>query len=470
MNIIPVILSGGGGSRLWPLSRQSRPKQFLNLSGEHSLFQNTCLRCRNNIFHSRPIIMGSNAHRFLLAEDLREIGVSADIVLEPVSRNSCAAIAVAALHAVKRDPQAVVLVLAADHEINDHNAFVSAVKQGLEDAQDGYLVTFGIIPNHPADSYGYIKPAETLKQAKRVEKFVEKPSRELAQTFVKKGYMWNSGNFLFQARIFLQELEKFEPEILAAATASYNNSQADLDFLRIAEEEFEKSPSVSVDFAVMERTELAAVLPVDYQWSDVGSWDSIHRLLPADNAGNVAIGRAEFSDTTNSFSYSDHRLTTLIGVSNLVVVETRDAVLVVDRDKCEDVKGLVENLKQKGYKEASEALQIFRPWGNYEQLDTDEGYQVKRLTVKPGGVLSLQKHRHRSEHWVVVRGIAEVTIEDNKKLVYPNQAAYIPQGAVHRLANHESEPLVLIEVQTGDYLGEDDIIRLEDNYNRHSDH
>lgn len=466
MQVIPLILSGGSGTRLWPLSRASKPKQFLSFGAERSLFQETALRCSGGLFDPRPIVVGADGHRFLLAEDLMRAGISADILLEPAARNSCAAIAAGCLQAQKRSPDAMVLVLAADHHIPDAQAFAAAVSRGLEDARAGRLVTFGIRPDRPATSYGYILPGKRMNEAHAVERFVEKPGDEQARQYLAEGYLWNSGNFLFSAAAFLDELKRLAPEICEAVSQAHEQARADLDFLRLDEKAFSRAPSIAVDYAVMEKTDRAAVLPVDYGWSDIGSWDAVASILPADENGNAVVGAAVIVDAANNLVHSTDRLTTLVGVRDMVVVSTRDGLLVLPKSRAEDVKGLVAHLRQEGRSEAVEALQIFRPWGNYERLDMADGYQVKRIVVAPGGVLSLQKHRHRAEHWIVVRGEAEVTIDADIRTLLPGQSVHVPLGAVHRLANRGQEPVVMIEVQTGDYLGEDDIIRLEDVYNR----
>ena len=465
MGIIPVILSGGSGTRLWPLSRASKPKQFLGFGTKHSLFQETLLRCHDDLFDRRPIIVGAEAHRFLLAEDLLEIGVEADILLEPAARNSCAAVAAGCLRALQRDGEAIVLVLAADHHIPDAGEFSAAVALASGDARAGRLVTFGIQPDRPATGYGYIRPGGKLEATFKVEAFVEKPSHDMATDYVSQGYLWNSGNFLFRAASFIEELERLQPRVLAAVEKALSAARRDLDFVRL-DTVFGEAPSISVDHAVMEHTGKAAVLPVSYAWSDVGSWDAVLDIAERDGGGNAVIGHAVIEAGSNNLVHSERRLTTLLGVDDLVVVTTADAVLVVGKSKAESVKELVKNLQQAGRAEATEAQQIFRPWGNYERLDMESGYQVKRITVKPGGVLSLQKHRHRAEHWVVVQGEAEVTIDGKVTTLMANQSVYVPLGSVHRLANRGDVPVVLIEVQTGDYLGEDDIIRLEDTYNR----
>jgi mannose-1-phosphate guanylyltransferase/mannose-6-phosphate isomerase len=471
MSIIPVILSGGSGTRLWPLSRESKPKQFLSFGGEHSLIQDTVLRCQGNLFDPKPILVCAESHRFLIAEDLRNIEVKADILLEPARRNSCAAIVAGCLSALARTPDAIVLVLAADHQIPDLQAFSNAVSAAQGDAEAGHLATFGIKPTKPATGYGYILPGKQLSSGGcfKIEKFVEKPDLVTAERYQNEGYLWNSGNFLFKAQAFIDELEKLAPKIFYAVSEAHEKAETDLDFLRLEKSAFERSPSISVDYAVMEQTEKAAVFPVDYAWSDVGSWEAVWEVSDKGNDENVIIGDAEIVDGSNNLVHSVGKLTTLVGVNDIAVVTTRDAVLVTSKSKAENVKELVINLQKTGRVEANEALQIFRPWGNYEQLDIGDKYQVKRIIISPGGILSLQKHRHRAEHWVVVSGTPEVTINEDMKILQPNQSVYIPLGSVHRLANPGVEPVVLIEVQTGDYLGEDDIIRLEDVYNRDSD-
>ena len=466
MNIIPVILSGGSGTRLWPLSRRSKPKQFLRFGRERSLFQDTVVRCQSKLFDAKPIVVGADDHRFMIAEDLQELGVSADIILEPVGRSSCAAIAAGCLLASGRDRTAMVLALAADHHLPDKDAFATAVEQASADALDGKLVTFGVRPDRPATGYGYIKPGSMLRSASQVEAFIEKPDAEKAERLVGEGCLWNSGNFLFRADAFLGELEELQPAIRDRVGRSLTDAKVDLDFLRLDRAQFEAVPSKSVDHAVFEHTKKAAVLPVDYEWSDIGSWDALADTLPHDAAGNALIGEAAYQDSSGNIVHSEGVLTAMIGVTDAVVVATRDVVLVADRKAAEQVKPLVEKLMASGRIEANEATQIFRPWGNYERLETRHGYQVKRITVKPGGILSLQKHQHRAEHWVVVSGTADVTIGDEVHKLEANQSIYVAAGTPHRLANHGDEPVVLIEVQTGSYLGEDDIVRLEDIYGR----
>jgi mannose-1-phosphate guanylyltransferase/mannose-6-phosphate isomerase len=464
--IIPVILSGGSGTRLWPLSRATKPKQFLNFGSRYSLFQDTVLRCRSDLFDPRPILVGADAHRFLIAEDLLQIGITADILLEPVARNSCAAIAAGCLHALTRTTDALVLVLAADHHIPDTAAFEQAVLAARQIAHAGRLVTFGVLPEKAATAYGYICPGEAVGACFEVASFVEKPTEILAQEYVAKGFLWNSGNFLFRADCFLSELQRFQPDILTSVETAYGAAQRDLDFLRLDRAGFESCLSISVDYAVMEKTDRAVVLPVSYAWSDVGSWDAVAAVIERDHAGNAVVGDAALIDSSRNLVHSESQLTTMIGVDDLVVVSTKDSLLVAKKERAQDVKELVARLQKDGRSEANEALKIFRPWGNYDRLDIGIGYQVKRIVVKPGGILSLQKHRHRAEHWVIVQGEAEVTIENTICTVSANQSAYVPLGAIHRLANRGTKSLVLIEVQTGTYLGEDDIVRFEDDYNR----
>ena len=467
--IIPAIMCGGAGTRLWPVSRESMPKQFVPLIGERSTFQQVLARISVPSLFSRPIVITNADFRFVVAEQLREQGIEADIVLEPSRRDSGPAVAVAALLAAERDRDALVLVLAADHVVRDADEFHRACRNAAEAASAGRIVTFGIAPNHPATSYGYIRPGAKLNGgcAHAVDTFVEKPDAVTAASHVANGYLWNSGNFLFHAATMLGEIERFEPAMAEAAKTAVNHLVRDLDFLRLAAEPFSRAPKKSIDYAVMERTSLAAVVPTDFGWSDVGSWDGAWDILDHDTAGNAIEGPVVVLDTRNSLVRSDESvLTTVIGLDDVVVVSTADAVLVSARSKAEQVKKLVEQLKAQNHRAAVEHRRIYRPWGYYQDVDIAPRYRVKRIVVKPGSKLSLQKHFHRSEHWVVVKGTAEVTVGEAVRDVHENESIYIPIGDLHRLANPGKIPLELIEVQVGSYLGEDDIVRLDDVYGR----
>jgi mannose-1-phosphate guanylyltransferase/mannose-6-phosphate isomerase len=467
LTIVPIVLSGGSGTRLWPLSRDSRPKQFLRFQGDHSLIQQTLLRLRHKGFDARPIIISADAHRFLVQDEIRELSLDADIVLEPCRRNSCAAIAAGCELAVRRNPDAIVLVLASDHLITETDMFHRAALSAMDAAQQGFLVTFGVQPQEPSTAYGYILPGEKLDGlgARRIERFVEKPSLALAQKYVDAGYLWNSGNFMFKASAFLNELDRHEPKIRKAVTAAVEGIRRDLEFLRLPEAEFSASPSISVDYAVMEKTDRAAVMPVSYAWSDIGSWDSVWRESKRDEDGNAAIGDTIVAGAKNNYVHSNDHVTALLGVEDLVVVVTRDAALVAKRSSAESVKALVETLAKGGRREATESTRIFRPWGNHERLDRGDGYQIKRIVVNPGGVLSLRKHPFRAEHWIIVSGEADVTIGDETKTLRDNQSIFVPQGETYRLVNRAAVPLIMIEVQTGPGVDDVDTQRLEDFYN-----
>lgn len=465
--IVPVVLCGGSGSRLWPASRDSFPKQFLALTGDVSLFQDTLRRVVGPGFGA-PIVVTGSDYRFVVAEQMRAVGVRGDIVLEPMRRDSCAAIAAAARLAFDRDPGALVLVLAADHAMPDVAGFLDHVHTGAAAAEAGRIVTFGIRPTRPATGYGYIRPGEALAQpgVHAIAAFVEKPDEATAGRYVAEGCLWNSGNFLFRAEVFLDELDRLAPEIGRPVAEAVAGAARDLDFLRLDPPAFGRATPRSVDYAVMEKTTLAAVVPSDFAWSDVGAWDAIWDLAEKDAHANAARGDAVFLDASNCYVHSPERLTAVVGVHDVVVVSTRDAVLVVARDQAEKVKGLVARLAASRRKEASENLKVFRPWGSYDSIDHGPRHQVKRISVDPGCKLSLQSHFHRSEHWIVVAGTARVTIDDVETVVTENQSVYIPLGARHRLENPGKVPLDLIEVQSGAYLGEDDIVRYEDVYNR----
>jgi mannose-1-phosphate guanylyltransferase / mannose-6-phosphate isomerase len=469
VSLIPVVMCGGAGTRLWPVSRESMPKQFVPLIGDRSTFQQTLGRVSDPTLFARPIVITNADFRFVVAEQLREIGLEADIVLEPARRDSGPAVAVAAALALRRDPASTVLVLASDHIVNKPDEFLAACRTAAAAAAAGRIVTFGIRPTVPATNYGYIRPGAKLNGSAvlGVDAFVEKPDSATATRYLAEHYLWNSGNFMFRADVMLDEIARFEPEIAEAARAAVAQLAEDLDFLRLAPEPFARAPKKSIDYAVMERTQLAAVVPADMGWSDVGSWDAVWANLDHDAAGNAASGAAVVLDSRNSFVRSDEGvLTAVIGIDNAVVVTTGDAVLVTTRDKCENVKALVEHLKAQNRREAVEHQRIYRPWGYYQSVDNGTRYQVKRIVVKPGARLSLQKHFHRSEHWVVVKGTAEVTIGKDTRTLNENESVYISTGSVHRLANPGRIPLELIEVQVGSYLGEDDIQRLDDVYGR----
>jgi mannose-1-phosphate guanylyltransferase / mannose-6-phosphate isomerase len=468
--VTPIIMCGGAGTRLWPVSRESMPKQFVPLVQGRSTFQQVLERVQDAELFDRPIVITSSDFRFIVAEQIRESGVQADVVLEPMRRDSGMAVAVAALLARQRNPDACALVLAADHVVDNLAAFKSACKHANLAATEGYVVTFGITPTFPATNYGYIRPGSRLNGgiAHTVEAFVEKPTVETASNYIEQNYLWNSGNFAFLAEIMLSELDRFEPEISIAAQSAVRAIVRDLDFLRLPTEAFKHAPKKSIDYAIMERTKRAAVVPVDdLGWSDVGNWSAVWDILQRDANGNASVGPAVFRDSHQSLVHSeDTTLTTVLGLDDIIVVTTPDAVLVASRKKAEEVKGLVDHLKAQNRQEAVQHLRIYRPWGYYQGIDVGPRYQVKRIVVKPGAKLSLQKHFHRSEHWVVVQGTAEVTVGTEIRIIHENESTYIPMGSVHRLANPGKIPLELIEVQSGSYLGEDDIVRLNDEYGR----
>ena len=471
--ILPIILCGGSGSRLWPLSRQSYPKQFLslNFTGNKSLLQRTQLRTSKIDNVKEPILICNEEHRFIVAEQMREINVEpSSIILEPFGRNTAPAIVVAALKVqeIYNDPN--ILILSSDHQITDEDNFLKVIKNGIRYSQEGKLVTFGIIPTSAEVGYGYIKskrPLTKSNEASSIDCFIEKPDRKTATEFIKDNkFTWNSGIFLFKASEILKEIELFEPDILNFCKKSLDKSLFDLDFQRLDKESFEKCPNISIDVAVMERTRNGYVLPLDAGWSDVGSWDSVWDISKKDENGNVIEGEVISQNTKNSFLSSQNRLITAIGLEDVAVVETSDAILVANKHQSQKVKNIVQILKDNNISEGIQHLKSYRPWGDYESVAKDKRWQVKVINVKPGERLSLQMHHHRSEHWIVVSGTAMVEINDTKTILHENQSSYIPIGSKHRLSNPGKIPLKLIEVQSGSYLGEDDIERYDDNYGR----
>lgn len=445
------------------------PKQFVPLVHEQSTFQQVLGRIGDKATFDRPIIITSSDFRFIVAEQMRECEIEGDIVLEPMRRDSAMAVGIAAALAGERDPAATVVVLAADHVLRNSEAFTNACRAAATVAAEGRIVTFGINPTFPATHYGYIRPGSKLNGGSvlDVQSFVEKPDAATARRYIDEHYLWNSGNFLFRADVMLSEIMRFEPDIAEAAKSAVSGIVRDLDFLRLPVESFTHVPKKSIDYAVMERTDRAAVIPVDFGWSDVGSWSAVWDVLSHDSEGNASTGPVVFHDARNSLAHSDDMiLTAVVGLEDIIVVTTSDAVLVTSRDKAEQVKDLVVKLKAQNRQQAVSHLRIYRPWGYYQSIDTGSRYQVKRIVVKPSAKLSLQKHFHRSEHWVVVRGTAEITIGQEIRTIHENESTYIPIGSVHRLANPGKIPLELIEIQTGSYLGEDDIVRLNDDYGR----
>jgi len=465
MKLQPVLLSGGSGTRLWPLSREAYPKQFLPLVGEHTMLQDTWRRVAP-LAGAAPIVVANEEHRFLAAEQLRLVGVEhAGLILEPVGRNTAPAIAAAALQAMAGGDDPLLLVLPSDHVVRDPEGFRAAVAAAVPAAEAGALVTFGIVPSAPETGFGYIQAADG-DGVRQVLRFVEKPDAATAHGYLEAGgYFWNSGMFLFRASRYLAELERFRPDIVAAVRAAFAAATHDGDFIRLDREAFSACPSDSIDYAVMEKTADARVLPVDIGWNDVGSWSALWEVSEQDGEGNARHGDVIAVDSRNSYAYA-RRLVALVGVEDLVVVETDDAVLVASKDHVQQVKDVVARLKSDHRSHAVLHREVHRPWGSYDSIDQDAGFQVKRIKVKPGARLSLQSHKHRAEHWIVVRGTARVTRDNDVFELHANQSTYIPLGARHRLENPGTEMLELIEVQSGSYLGEDDIVRYEDVYGR----
>jgi len=471
MKLVPVILCGGSGTRLWPMSRKLLPKQFLPLITENSLLQDTALRLRGLVGAGAPVVMANHEHRFLVAEQMQAIGMPPRaLLLEPVGRNTAPAIAAAAALVAQDDPDAVLLVLPSDHRIGDLPAFQRAVRAARKLAAEGYLVTFGIAPGGPATGYGYIEAGKAIPQragAFRIKRFVEKPALRTAKAFIARGgFLWNSGMFAFTAARYLEEIARQRPAIASAAKQALKLATRDLDFLRLDEKAFKACPAESIDYAVMEHTTAGAVVRADMRWSDVGSWSALWDVSARDAAGNAARGDVALHDTRGCYVRADSRHVSVLGAENLVIVETSDAVLVAPRARAEEVKDVVERLQRAKRSEHHAHTRVYRPWGYYESVDAGARFQVKRLVVKPGQSLSLQRHRKRAEHWVVVSGVARVTRGKDLLTLKENQSTFIPLGVKHRLANPGRKPLYLIEVQSGGYLGEDDIERFEDSYGR----
>lgn len=470
--ITPVLMSGGTGSRLWPLSREAYPKQLLPLLGQASLLQETLQRVMDSPLFGAPLVVANADHRFLIAEQVRALGCAdAQIILEPFGRNTCPAAAVAALLAHRRDPDSTILLMPADHRIGDVPAFLAAVEAGGEAARQGAFVLFGITPTAPATGYGYIQCGDTLEdpRLRRVLGFTEKPDQTTAEAYLATGdYAWNSGIFLLPARRFLEELARLAPQVLRACTEAIDKAVTDLDFLRLDPEAFRHAPDISIDYAVMEKTPHAVVVPTDCAWSDIGAWSALWELAEKDGNATATLGDVVALDTKGCYIRSDGPLVATVGLEDLIVVATADAVMIAPKHRDQDVKKLVDRLKALGHAAAVQTPQVHRPWGFYQSLHTGDRFQVKRITVAPGQKLSLQKHYHRAEHWVVVNGTALVTRDDEQILLRENESVYLPLGCVHRLENPGRVPLNLIEVQSGAYLGEDDIVRIEDIYARDS--
>jgi mannose-1-phosphate guanylyltransferase/mannose-6-phosphate isomerase len=468
LKVIPVILCGGAGTRLWPLSRELYPKQLLALVNEYSLLQNTVTRCDGHAEVTSPILVCNEEHRFLVAEQLREVAiVPSSIILEPEGRNTAPAVALAAHEVLKHEDDAILVVLPSDHVIKQTDVFLDALTRAIDLAKTDALVTFGVVPDKPETGYGYIRKGPAVEDAYRVDKFVEKPDQVTAIEFFQSGlYLWNSGMFVFKASVFLKELAKQKPDMAAAMTKATSRSKSDLDFTRVDAEAFCASASDSIDYAVMEHTTKAIVVPLDAGWNDIGSWDALWEISEKDENDNTLVGDVVVSGVENSFLWSEHRLVSVIGLKDVVVVETADAVMVASLDQAQNVKAVVNHLKDEGREERTFHRKVYRPWGYYEGLDAGPAYQVKRLSVNPGASLSLQLHHHRAEHWVVVNGIATVTVGEKVFNLNKNESCYIPTETRHRLQNLTEMAVEIVEVQSGSYLGEDDIVRFDDNYGR----
>lgn len=462
--LLPVIMAGGSGSRLWPLSRSLYPKQFISLTSKKTMLQETIARLKN-IEHQPPLLICNEEHRFIVAEQLRQENFKhSGIILEPVGRNTGPAIALAAIKAMQNGDDPLLLVLAADHVIQDHAAFTKSIEKAIEPAKQGALITFGIIPTTPETGYGYIKKGHLINEfAFQVERFVEKPDLNTAEQYIASNqYLWNSGMFLFKASCYVNELKKHAPEILSSCELALQNSLSDLDFTRINAEIFEACPEDSIDYAVMEKADNVLVVPMDAGWSDVGSFSSLWEVSPKDQQSNVIIGDVLTENTRNSYVYSQSKLVSTVGVDNLVIIETKDAVLVANKDNVQDVKSIVNQLKQAGRSECKQHREAYRPWGTHDEIAHGERFHVKHLKVKPGEKTALQMHYHRAEHWVVVQGTAKVTNGDKSYILSENESTYIPIGSPHRIENPGKIDLHLIEVRSGNYLEEDDIVRIKE--------
>jgi mannose-1-phosphate guanylyltransferase/mannose-6-phosphate isomerase len=468
--VVPVLLSGGAGSRLWPLSRETYPKQLLSLLGENTLLQQTALRVDDRSLFAEPMVIANAEHRFAIGEQLRAVGVDRPtIVLEPFGRNTAPAVAVAALLASEADPDAVILAMPVDHWVRDHAAFRAAISTGVTAARYGRFVLFGIRPSSGTTGFGYIRMGDELEAAssiRNVASFVEKPDLMTVERLACDQHVWNSGIFLLPARQFIDELARWAPEVLAACRKALTDATRDLDFLRLDERAFEACPTISMDYAIMEKTDNAVVVPATFDWSDVGSWSALWSMADKDPSGNVVIGDAVMEDTSGCYVRGDGQLVAALGVEDLVIATSSDVVLVTSRKRDQDVGKLVERLKANGHRSATQTHSVHRPWGYYQSIHSGDRFQVKRITVNPGAKLSLQKHYHRAEHWVVVNGTAIVTRDDEEILLRENESIFVPLGCMHRLENPGKVPLNLIEVQSGAYLGEDDIVRVQDIYER----
>ena len=473
-SIIPVILCGGAGTRLWPLSRASYPKQFLSLNSynKNSLLQNTYKRISELDNIQRPILVCNEEHRFIVAEQMREINIKPNsIILEPFGRNTAPAITLAALKSLEIEEDPILLVLSSDHEIKNNKRFLDVLIKGIDYALEDKLITFGIIPSSPEVGYGYIKSEKPFNtsviEGHKIYKFIEKPDIDTAKSFIQnKCFTWNSGMFMFKARKILEEIKIYSPEVLKNCQESINKKTLDLDFERINPNEFKNCPNISIDFAVMEKTQQGFVLPLEVGWSDIGSWEAVWESSEKDKEGNCCIGKTLIEDSQNCYVRSENRLVAGLGLKDLVVIETNDAILVAKKNKSQKIKNIVKKLKEKNIPQGQQHLKIYRPWGHYLSIVEESRWQVKLIFVKPGEKLSLQMHHHRSEHWIVVDGTAEVEINNKRELLSENQSTYIPLGSTHRLINPGKIPLILIEVQSGSYVGEDDIVRIQDIYGR----